>query len=113
MTEFIISDLPPLISQHFNKDLLSLPCPKFNDDVSRIDRIFKYFERKLLKKCKDEYQRKEIEELLKIYREKHERIVKKEKELKAKTSHKTKDPFYRFKIPSKFDGLIFDRLRWK
>lgn len=105
--------LAPEIKQYFDRLLLSTPCPKFNDDISRINRMFKYIENKLLRRCKDEYQKREIEELLKQYREKHGRIVKKEKDLETEERHATKEPFYNFTMPSKRDGFIFNRLRFK
>lgn len=104
----------PEISQHYNKNLLSTPIPKFCDDSERLWRVYMYIKSKLEKKCNsNEIRKNRFERLEKEFIPLYERAKIKEKELEEKTGKPNKGPFYYISEPDKYHKKIFNRLRFK
>lgn len=104
----ITTNMPPMIMQSFDRQLLSRPC-KLNDNGSNLDRVYQYIKRKIDKKPIGNKVYELEEEFLEIY----ERIKAKEKDIEGKTGYKVQRPFYRFEKSNRKGQDVFERLRHK
>lgn len=86
------SNLPPLITQYFNKHLLSVPTWRINDDSDMIWHIYEYIKSLTYKLLPNQLEKYKI--LEQNFKELYERTVAKEDELEAKNEMPTKF-FYR------------------
>jgi hypothetical protein len=105
--------IPPPIIEYFSHALLSMPA-KLCDDSESLWRIYTYIKIKLMHKAnyrpewKAKCERLE-QEFLKLY----ERAKTKEKNIKAETGYKTKEPFYRIDVSNRSNQNVFEGLRYK
>ena len=111
-----INTLSPLIRQSFNAALLSTPMILFRENSQVLLKIWNIIKKKIVKRISYRISDAEFDHLIKLekeFKEKYEWITKKEEELKAETRHRTQKLFYYFTMPSKSDGLIYQRLKYK
>ena len=111
-----INTLTPGIRQYFNADLLSTPMINFGENSQVLLKIWNIIKKKMIKILSYRISDSEFDRLIKMekeFKEKYEWITKKEEELKAEKRHRTQKPFYYFTMPSKRDGLIYKRLKYK
>jgi hypothetical protein len=97
----------------FNKDLLSMPMPKFHDDCEVLWRVYQNIKQELwrwenhpkfLEKCK-----KLEEGFLELYGR-----AKTKEEIKSKDrENKTQKPFYYVSVSDRLHNEIFRRLRYR
>ena len=114
MDKIVTTTLPPAIIQHFSAKLLSVPCPKFNEDSKDLWIIYQYIKTKLLKKTKKFPQwEKECLALEKQFMELYERALAKEKEHAEKKTHFTQESFYRFADIDRANGKILTGLKFR
>jgi hypothetical protein len=107
-----LSTLPPIIQQYFNPLLLSTPC-KFRDDSTDLIKFYQGIKRLITKK---RYSGKwhpnlEIEKKLIEFEDLYESIKIKEENIKEKTNHRTKEPFYSFGYIDKKSEDLYSRFR--
>lgn len=103
--------LPPKVTYYFDKMMLSHPCG-FRDTSKLLDRIYTHVRNKLLPRASNsQIRQQKCNQLEQEFLEIYGRIQAKEEELKTKTEHHTKEPFYRFKSVDRESENIFARLR--
>jgi len=102
--------LPPGITEHFNRLLLSTPIPKLFDDSETLFEIYKYINEKLKRKCNTEIKLQKFELLEEGFIKLYERIKEKEKELEEKNEYPHKMPFTYFEGPNRNGKSIFGKI---
>lgn len=101
--------LMPSIRQHFNKELLSFPVPKFRHDSQNLIKWFQKAIQLMEKKTRSGRNKIDYSFAIQEFKVIYERIVEKEKELEAKDENFSKRSFCYFQSLDKKSEEILRR----
>jgi hypothetical protein len=108
-----ISFMPPEMGMYFRKDFLRIPVPKMCDDCSVLmDMYTKYLKKFHRRGRHHPNQWKNLVKLQIDFLEIYEQAKTKEEDPETKKKAHTSGPFYRFKIPHRYNQGLYHALKF-